>query len=98
MVIPVDISDRALEEVREILANKNIPKDYGLRIGIKGSRGCAGVSFMLGFDKCKDDDMHYQLADIDVYISKKELMFLAGKKVDFYEGSDARGFVFNDAD
>ena len=29
-----------------------------------------------------------------VYVQKKETLFLVGKQVDFYEGADARGFVF----
>ena len=36
---PVKLSDKALEEVKNILQTKGIPSDYGLRIGIKGG-GC----------------------------------------------------------
>ena len=40
---PITVSARALEEVRKIMQTKNIPADYGLRVGIKGG-GCGGVS------------------------------------------------------
>lgn len=76
------------------MANKNIPAGYGLRVGVKGG-GC-GVSFVLGFDKQKDDDLAYRIDDIPVFVQKKEMMFLVGKEVDFYEGNDARGFIFTD--
>ncbi|MEQ8474552.1 MAG: iron-sulfur cluster biosynthesis family protein [Marinoscillum sp.] len=91
---PIQITDIARKEIKDIMANKNIPAGYGLRVGVKGG-GC-GVSFVLGFDKQKDQDQSYMIDDIPVYIQKREMMFLIGKKVDFYEGADARGFVFTD--
>jgi iron-sulfur cluster assembly protein len=32
-----------------------------------------------------------------VYVEKKHTMYLIGKEVDFYEGADARGFMFAEA-
>lgn len=92
MLKPVSITDKALAEVKHILANKNIPANYGLRISVKGS-GC-GVAFTLGFDTKKDNDLEYDVDGVTVYVQKKETLFLVGKQVDFYEGADARGFVF----
>lgn len=92
MELPIEITKRALKEVKNILANKGIPKDYGLRIGVKGA-GC-GVGFKLGFDKKKDSDDEYFVEDVQVLIQKKEMMFLSGKKIEFYDESDGRGFVF----
>lgn len=90
---PVSISHRAASEIRDIMSRKNIPADYGLRIGIKGA-GCAGISYLLGFDKKKEDDMEYMVGDITVYVQKRHTMYLIGLEVDFYEGADARGFTF----
>lgn len=92
MELPIEITDRALEEVQNILQNKGIPKDYGLRIGVKGA-GC-GVGFKLGFDKKKESDDEYRVGDIQVLIQKQEMMFLVGKKIEFYDEQDGRGFVF----
>lgn len=89
---PVQITEKARKEIKDIMQNKKIPAGYGLRVGVKGG-GC-GVTFVLGFDREKENDQKYTIDDIPVYIQKKELMFLVGKQVDFYEGSDARGFVF----
>ncbi|MFT4833570.1 MAG: iron-sulfur cluster assembly protein [Marinoscillum sp.] len=89
---PVHITDKAYQEIVNIMENKNIPEGYGLRMGVRGG-GCS-VSFILGFDKEKDQDQVYQLEGVSIFIQKKELMFLIGKEVDFYDGSDARGFVF----
>jgi iron-sulfur cluster assembly protein len=92
-MIPISISVRAREEIKHTLSNKNIPDRYGLRIGVKGG-GCAGVSYILGFDTQKEDDAVYNIDHIPVYIAKKNVMFLLGMEIDFYEGNEARGFVF----
>jgi iron-sulfur cluster assembly protein len=91
---PVDLSDKAIEEVKNIMQTKGIPEDYGLRIGIKGG-GCGAIGFMLGFDKQNNEDIAYSKSDIPIYVDKKQVMYLLGVEVDFYDESDERGFVFN---
>jgi iron-sulfur cluster assembly protein len=95
-VKPIGISTRAAQEVRKIRDTKNIPADYGLRLGIKGG-GCGGVSLVIGFDRQKPTDLTYEVEGIQVYVEKKHTMYLIGKEVDFYEGADARGFMFTEA-
>jgi iron-sulfur cluster assembly protein len=92
---PITVSPRALQEVRKIMETKNIPADYGLRVGIKGG-GCGGVSLMLGFDKKKQTDLSYDVEGIPVYIDKKHTMYLIGKQVDFAETDEGSGFMFID--
>jgi iron-sulfur cluster assembly protein len=92
---PVTISGKAAEEIRKIMQTKNIPEGYGLRVGVKGG-GC-GVSLLIGFDRKKDSDLAYNIDGIAVYVDKKHTMYVLGKEIDFYEGEDARGFMFNDA-
>jgi iron-sulfur cluster assembly protein len=92
---PVTISPRAVEEIRKIMLTKNIPSEYGLRVGVKGG-GCGGVSLLLGFDKKKDTDLSYFVEEIPVYVDKKHTMYILGKQVDFYEGAEAHGFMFID--
>jgi len=91
---PITISLKAAEEIRKIMQTKNIPDDYGLRVGAKGG-GC-GVTLIIGFDQKKDSDHSYMIDDIPVYVDKKHTMYIIGKEVDFYEGEDARGFTFVD--
>jgi iron-sulfur cluster assembly protein len=94
---PVSLSQRAAEEVLQIMKTKNIPENYSLRLGVKGGGGCGGATLIIGFDKKKETDLHYKQGEIDMLVDKKHLMFLIGQRVDFYEGADARGFMFVDA-
>jgi iron-sulfur cluster assembly protein len=91
--LPILITDRAMEEVFHILNTKNIPKNYGLRIGVRGG-GCAGVSYVIGFDKVKPGDDVFQTLQFQVFIEKKHLMHLLGLKVDFVDSDIERGFLF----
>jgi iron-sulfur cluster assembly protein len=91
---PISITSPALVEVKKILSDKNVPAEYGLRIGVQGG-GCSGLSYMLGFDKKKDTDNEYSFDGVKVFIDKKHAMYILGMEVDFQDGLNARGFVFN---
>jgi iron-sulfur cluster assembly protein len=93
MLIPINITEKAKIEIKNIINTKNIPKDYFLRVGVKGG-GCGGMSFLLGFDKPKEGDQEFEIDGILVLIEKKHYMFLMGMQIDFHEGNDARGFTF----
>lgn len=84
-----------MDEIKNIIQNKNIPANYGLRIGVKGA-GCSGVSYLIGFDLKKENDEEYAIEGTPVYIEKKHLMYVVGLKIDFVEESDERGFIFLD--
>ena len=92
-MLPVNITEKALLEIKKIIRNKSIADDYGLRIGIKGA-GCVGISYLLGFDKKKDSDDSFTHRGLDIYIQKKDIMYLVGLDLDFYDDTDIRGFTF----
>jgi iron-sulfur cluster assembly protein len=91
---PISITPTALVEVKKILTDKSVPAEYGLRIGVQGG-GCSGLSYMLGFDKKKDADNEYSFDGVKVIIDKKHAMYILGMEVDFQDGLNSRGFVFN---
>lgn len=97
MLIPITITEKAQIEIKNIIDNKNIPQDYFLRVGVKGG-GCGGMSYLLGFDKPKTDDVQFEFEGIPVLIEKRHVMFLMGMEVDFFDGTEARGFTFVNPD
>jgi iron-sulfur cluster assembly protein len=92
--IPISITEKAYQEISNIINNKNIPKDYGLRVGVSGG-GCSGVSYILGFDKKGNTDDEYELRGIKIFMNKKHAMFVMGLEIDFEETAETRGFTFN---
>lgn len=91
--IPFQLSIAAVAELEAILVSKKIPEGYGVRIGIKGS-GCAGVSYVIGFDIPSADDRTYQQENIALFVAKKHLLYISGLKIDFIDSIEERGFVF----
>ncbi len=93
--LPISITSEALKQVKIILDKKSIPAKYGLRIGISNAVSCGATSFILGFDEKKTSDDSFQVAGIEVLISKKELLHIIGLTLDYEVGKKAAGFKFN---
>jgi iron-sulfur cluster assembly protein len=93
-IAPITLTEKALAEVKNIMQEKNVPTEYGLRVGVQGG-GCSGMSYLLGFDKPKDSDEIFQLEGVNLIMDKKHAMYVLGMQVDFQDGLNARGFTFN---
>ena len=52
------------------------------------------MALIIGFDKKKETDLSYVVDGITVYVDKKHAMYLIGKRVDFIDEADGRGFTF----
>ena len=91
---PITLTAKALVEVKNIMQEKNVPEEYGLRVGVQGG-GCSGMSYLLGFDKPKETDEIFHLEEgVDLIMDKKHAMYVLGMQVDFQDGLNARGFTF----
>ena len=91
---PLLLSPRAVEEIRNIIEQKEIPEGFGLRVGVRGG-GCSGMSYILGFDKQREHDLQFSIDDITVFMDKRHGLYLFGTTVDYQDGLNARGFTFN---
>lgn len=89
------MTEKALAEVKKIMAANNIPDTYGLRVGVKGG-GCSGLSYSLGFDKeARETDKTITKDSVRLFIDPKSLFYLSGTELDYTDGLNGRGFVFN---
>ncbi|ARA94745.1 MAG: iron-sulfur cluster assembly accessory protein [Bacteroidetes bacterium] len=91
---PIMLSERASREIRKIMATKDIPEGYGLRVGVRGG-GCSGMSYILGFDKQREHDAAYEIDGIVLYMDKRHGLYLMGTTIDYHDGLNARGFTFD---
>ncbi len=90
----INLTDGAVSELEKIMEEKDVSSDLGLRIGVKGG-GCSGFSYLLGFDKLEENDEVFEVGGITVIMNRAHGMYLAGLEIDYHEGLDARGFIFN---
>lgn len=91
---PVQLTEGAKKEIRRIMDAPDFDQEMALRIGVKGG-GCSGLSYMLGFDKPEEDDEAFEIDGIRGVMKAAHGMYLAGMEIDFSNGLNARGFVFN---
>ncbi len=91
---PINLTDTALKELITIRNAESVPADHLLRVGVKGG-GCAGFSYILGFDVPTEKDNHYMIDDMEVIIDPAHMIHIMGIEIDFQDGLNNRGFVFN---
>ncbi|MCC6816879.1 MAG: iron-sulfur cluster assembly accessory protein [Saprospiraceae bacterium] len=92
-LLPINITESALCQLRRIIEEQNIPSDHGLRIGVKGG-GCSGFSYVLGFDAQRDNDQVYEVYGMKVFMEKAHSLYLAGMEIEWVDGLNNRGFSF----
>jgi iron-sulfur cluster assembly protein len=91
----ITITEKALKQVRQIMEENNIPENYALRISVKGG-GCSGFTYNLGFDGDeKDGDTFFESDNLKIVTDGKSLFYLMGTELDFSDGLNGRGFIFN---
>ena len=89
------VTEKAKSEIKKIMEANKIPETYGLRVGVKGG-GCSGLSYSLGFDtEARDGDKVLEIGGIRIFVDPKSLFYLSGTHLDFTDGLNGRGFVFN---
>jgi len=93
--LPISITEKAQLKILEIKVQKKITDNYYLRIGVK-SAGCGIASYIIGFDHANEKDEVFELDDLTIIIEKMQLMYLAGKSVDFGETEGETGFIFRE--
>lgn len=91
----IDLTPKAAAQIMKLRKDNEMPGSHGLRIGVKGG-GCSGLSYVLGFDaEPKPNDKVFTKQGVTVFIDPKSLFYLSGTVLDFSDGLDGRGFVFN---
>jgi iron-sulfur cluster assembly protein len=91
----ITITEKAVKEIKRIMEENKITGEFGLRIGVKGG-GCSGLTYSLGFDpETRDGDTIIEQAGVKLFIDGKSLFYLSGTQLDFSDGLNGKGFVFN---
>ena len=90
----IKISDSARDRLLHLLY-KDENKNSFVRVGVE-SGGCSGLSYKLDFDGSKnDDDELIEDNKIKLLVNKKSFLYLIGTTLEFSDGLNGKGFVFN---
>lgn len=89
------VSDRAIQEIKEIKLKNKIPHENYLRVGVKGG-GCSGLTYVLSYDDTpKEKDHVLEIKGEKIVVDQKSMFYLAGTTLDFSDGLNGKGFIFN---
>jgi iron-sulfur cluster assembly protein len=88
------ITDKAIEQIKLISSTENADGSKGLRLAVVGG-GCSGLSYKIEFSDFKERDNVLSLGEIKVFIDPKSSIYLKGIVLDYQDGLNGKGFVFD---
>ncbi len=89
----ISITERAAKQIKKLIMQENLGEGRHLRVGVKGG-GCSGLSYLIDFDDMNEMDTLVEMDGFSVIIDKRQALYLHGTVLDFKDGLDARGFIF----
>jgi iron-sulfur cluster assembly protein len=90
----IQISDSAKKRLLYLLDKDTKNKQF-VRVGVE-TGGCSGLSYKLDFDNSRnDEDELIEDNGIKLLINKKSFLYLVGTTLEFSDGLNGKGFVFN---
>jgi iron-sulfur cluster assembly protein len=92
----ISVTEKAAKEIGRIKENDAAAKDSILRVQVVGG-GCSGMSYKLGFDNqpITSSDKVFEFGDVKLVVDAKSFLYLTGTELDFTDGLNGTGFVFN---
>lgn len=90
----ITISNAAKSRLLHLL-DKHDKKMQFVRVGVE-SGGCSGLSYKLDFDNDQnEEDELIENNGIKLLVNKKSFLYLVGTTLEFSDGLNGKGFVFN---
>jgi iron-sulfur cluster assembly protein len=90
---PVQFTASAVEELTRLMGEVGFDPQQRLRVGVKGG-GCSGMTYVLGFDTPKAEDMLFVFEGIPCCMEAAHQIYLYGMSIDWQGGLNSRGFTF----
>lgn len=90
----VTITEKAIQQIQTISQAENPDGTKGLRLAVSGG-GCSGLSYKIEFSDPKEKDNVLQFGNVKVLIDPKSVIYLKGIVLDFKDGLNGKGFVFD---
>src|SRR5690242_19511286 len=92
----IQITDKAISEIKRIIEKDQTAQGASIRVMVVGG-GCSGMSYMLGFENQPpaSNDKVFEKDGVKVIVDPKSFLYLSGTELDFTDGLNGTGFVFN---
>lgn len=89
----ITITDKAFEQIKTIFNAENPAPNKGLRLAVVGG-GCSGLQYKIEFSDHKEKDNVLDKENIKILIDPKSSIYLKDVILDFKDGLNGKGFVF----
>lgn len=90
----IQVTEKALQQIAQIWEKDRPAEGNFLRIAVVGG-GCSGLSYKIEFSPQKDRDNIIPIDDQKkIIIDPKSSLYLKGIVLDFQDGLNGKGFVF----
>ena len=89
----IEITDKALDQIRVIMSAEDKGQDSGLRLGVVGG-GCSGLSYKMEIDDKKEKDNVIFFDEVKIFVDLKSSIYLKDIILDYKDGLNGKGFVF----
>jgi iron-sulfur cluster assembly protein len=94
--LTVAISEKAADKIKYFAEKDGINENVGIHVAVKGG-GCSGLTYDLkitGESIFAETDKVVEQHGVKVIVDKKSYIYLAGTELDFSDGLNGKGFVF----
>ena len=89
------ITETAKNKILTLKNEGNMDETHFIRVSVKGG-GCSGLSYDLDFDnKINPSDQIFEDKGEKIVMDMKSFLYLAGTELDFSDGLNGKGFIFN---
>jgi len=90
----IHVTEKAATKVRTFAEKQGLGDEFGLKVSVKGG-GCSGLMYVLSIEKeASSEDKIIMDKGIQIFVPEKSYVFLAGTLLDFSDGLNGKGFVF----
>ena len=92
--LTVTISEKAAEKIKYFASKDGMTGDVGVRVAVKGG-GCSGLTYdLIITDEELESDKIVMQHGVKVMVDKKSYIYLVGTELEFSDGLNGKGFIF----
>jgi iron-sulfur cluster assembly protein len=92
--LTVAISEKAADKIKYFAKKDGLTENVGIRVAVKGG-GCSGLTYDLSItDKELESDKIVEQYGVKVMVDKKSYIYLVGTELEFSDGLNGKGFIF----